>query len=191
MNETEVAKEDIVEGHSKHRLELIHPDSWNNIPICIVDGIKHLTESCLETISQLKDLKKQVGDNEKRQKHNNTSFAMQISNSDNNLKRKLADLERLSRKMSTDAMTLAKDKTDKLESAQKNMLNSVNQMVNEIDDKLHKINETEQIMALVKDEISKETNTTVAAMIAAAKTELEQYVETKFTVPGIIGPEAN
>lgn len=87
MNETEVAKEDIIEGHSKHKLESIHPDSWNNIPICIVDGIKYLTESCLETINQVKDLKKIVADNEKRQKNNNTSFAMQISNADNQMKK--------------------------------------------------------------------------------------------------------
>jgi len=52
-------------------------------------------------------------------------------------------------------------------------------MAHEIDDKLHKVNETDQLLALFKNEIQQEIDTTVTQMLNDAKTELQSYSEKK------------
>ena len=94
----------------KTKLETINPDTWNNIPIWIVDGIKYLSEFCLVTMKDLNSLIRTVEENDKRQRVNNSTFANQLSNSEGKLKTKLSDVERLSKKFADDAMAVAKEK---------------------------------------------------------------------------------
>jgi hypothetical protein len=42
----ETENEDLPEGTSTAiKLQSINPETWNNIPLCIVKGIKYLTEA--------------------------------------------------------------------------------------------------------------------------------------------------
>jgi len=59
------------------------------------------------------------------------------------------------------------------------MVNDMKKMAHEIDDKLHKVNETDQLLALFKNEIQQEIDTTVTQMLNDAKTELQSYSEKK------------
>ena len=99
MSDTEIEENDVMEENLNpiFVIKSINPETWNNIPIWIVEGVKYLSKACLETVDNLEDLRIIVNDNEKRQQNNNSTFVSQISTSENKLKRKLLDVERLNK----------------------------------------------------------------------------------------------
>ena len=173
----------------KSKLETINPDTWNNIPIWIVDGIKYLSEFCLVTMKDLKSLVKVVDENDKRQRINNTTFVNQLSSSESKLKTKLSDVERLSRKFADDAMAFVRDRSDLLDKQSKGLSEKVDKSISEVEDKISKMDETEHIMNIVKEEIKSQIDTEVSRMIINAKDDIKQYIDEMFIIPGIIGPK--
>ena len=173
----------------KSKLETINPDTWNNIPIWIVDGIKYLSEFCLVTMKDLNSLVKVVDENDKRQRINNTTFVNQLSSSESKLKTKLSDVERLSRKFADDAMAFVRDRSDLLDKQSKGLSEKVDKSISEVEDKISKMDETEHIMNIVKEEIKSQIDTEVSRMIIKAKDDIKQYIDEMFIIPGIIGPK--
>jgi hypothetical protein len=102
----------------------------------------------------------------------------QFAETDNNIKRKLADLERMARKLHTESMEFSKGNSDKLDFEIRNVDNKFNNL-------MHNNASPDEIKFSVKDDVNRD----VAEMIKQTKFEIMTKVDLKFQVPGVIGPD--
>lgn len=138
-------------------------------------------------MKELDILKGQVEQNDKRQKVNNSGLSTQLVKTEAAMKTKLMDLEKSTRRMGNETLSVVNIKVDQIVSSQTNLENNVKKMHDEVDDKMHKINETEQIMAMVKAEIQAAVDNQVKLLISNNSEELKRYIQEKQYVKGIIG----
>lgn len=138
-------------------------------------------------MKSLADLANTVDNNDKRQKMNNNNFVNQLSGSESGLKRKIQDVERLSKKLNDDCMIYAKERFEYLELKQKNMNDGVDKNLLNVATKLDMVDTTETLMGMVKEAIQNQIDTQVKHLIFQAKRDMEIYVTNKFTIPELIG----
>lgn len=138
-------------------------------------------------MKSLADLANTVDNNDKRQKMNNNNFVNQLSGSESGLKRKIQDVERLSKKLNDDCMIYAKERFEYLELKQKNMNDEVDKNLLNVATKLDMVDTTETLMGMVKEAIQNQIDTQVKHLIFQAKRDMEIYVTNKFTIPELIG----
>lgn len=88
----ELEKNDVLESIEGTTLESLNPDSWNNIPFCLIQGIKCCKESCLASIQSLEDLSHKMDRTNNQQKNTNHVLNNQLSTTESKLMTKSKSL---------------------------------------------------------------------------------------------------
>jgi hypothetical protein len=127
--------------------------------------------------------------NDKKQKTSNNGLSTQLGKNEIRMNDKIKDIMGFANSKNIETMSFVTVQMRKIQTSQNNLENDVRKMHDEVDDKLHKINETEQIMAMVRNEIQNEIDTQVKELISKSSEELKEYIGLKQHVKGIIGEE--
>jgi hypothetical protein len=131
----------------------------------------------------------QIEINDKKQKNSSIALTTQLGKNEIRMHDKIQDIVGFTRIKSNETMSFVEVQIRKIVTSQNNLENDVRKMHDEVDEKLHKINETEQIMAMVRDEIQNEIDTQIKELISKSSEELKEYIGLKQHVKGIIGAE--
>ncbi|CAI2381796.1 unnamed protein product [Moneuplotes crassus] len=188
-SDLEIEQNDVMEGEDEATLETLDPDSWNNIPFCLVQGIKFCKESCLSSIKHLDEISVKMERTFNQQKNTNHVFNTQLASSETRLKNKIEDLERYARKMVNESISMVTSKSEYIESQQEEIKNQIKKVSAQVDTKLEDIFSKDEVKEFIFDQIKANLENVVKNSLKTQRDELELLITSSLRVDGLIGPD--
>ncbi|CAI2383925.1 unnamed protein product [Moneuplotes crassus] len=185
----ELEENDFLESFKGTTLESLNPDSWNNIPFCLIQGIKCCKESCLASIQNLEDLSHKMDRTNNQLKNTNHVLTNQLMTAESKLMTKIEDLERYARKMINESIGLVTSKSEYIEILSAEVKKKMDKVTGQVEAKLDDIFGKEELKTFVFDQIKENLENVVIKSLQQQKEELVQMLVRTVQVQGLIGPQ--